>query len=69
MKVTTGTCYFPTYCDAFSYYSANIYGNQSEACAEGIAYKLKNGEIHIGKPPLKEGEELKIIDNRYHICQ
>ena len=34
-----------------------------------VRRKLNDGEIHIGKPPLKEGERLIVIDNgtRYAI--
>jgi hypothetical protein len=55
----TGTSYFPSLHDAYLYYAQlNI---------DEVAYKIKMGEIHLGKPPLKPGETLFIKDNRYHI--
>jgi hypothetical protein len=58
-----GTSYFPTRHDAIKYYSP--------VCDEDIGllidYKIKLGEINIGKPNLKPGETLFIKDNRYFI--
>ena len=56
----TGTSYLPTMHDAYVYY----YGQIS---LEEVLYKVKMGEIHLGKPPLKPGETLFIKGNRYHI--
>jgi len=57
--IITGTSYFPTLHDAYMYY-ANL-------SIEQVAYKIKLGEIHLGKPVLKAGETLFIKDNRYFI--
>jgi len=59
----TGTNYFPSISDARIYYSA--YGYEDTISA--VFNKIQLGEIHIGKPPLKEGDTLFIKDNRYHI--
>lgn len=54
-----GTCHFVTKADAVRYYTD----------PEVVERKLKDGEIKIGKPPLKEGEKLKINgrEGRYFI--
>jgi hypothetical protein len=57
--IITGTSHFPTFHDAYVYY-ANL-------SLEEIAYKIKLGEIHLGKPPLKPGEVLFVKENRYFI--
>ena len=70
MKTTHGTAYFPSFVNAEAYYSAE-YGRllNFEEIEKTVQYKIRHGEIHIGKPPLKENQELKIIDSRYHICE
>jgi hypothetical protein len=42
-----GTSYFPTMDDARAYYCM---------MGGGVDRKLRSGEIHIGKPPLIDGE-------------
>jgi hypothetical protein len=34
-----------------------------------VDYKLKMEEIKIGSPELKAGQEKKLVDNRWHICE
>lgn len=53
----TGTCYFPSYAHAVAYYGR--FG--------GVNYKIQMGEIHIGNPPLKEGETKFLKENRWHV--
>jgi hypothetical protein len=55
MKII-GTNYFPGLWAAHRYYAT--YGESRAAVAEKIA----KGEIHIGKPALKPGQKLKLID-------
>ena len=57
--IITGTSYFPSLNDTYIYYAG--------LDIENIPYKIKMGEIHIGKPPLKPGQKLFIRDNRYFI--
>jgi hypothetical protein len=57
--IITGTSHFPTLHDAYLYY-ANL-------SIEEVAHKIKMGEIHLGKPVLKEGETLFVKENRYFI--
>jgi hypothetical protein len=54
----TGTSYFPTTADAYRYYAA------MGETLRGVCDKIDAGEIHIGKPPLKAGETLQLIDDR-----
>jgi hypothetical protein len=58
-----GTSYFPSIEHARLYYGAYFYKDTVEA----VMRKIEEGEIHIGKPPLKEGDTLFIKDNRYYI--
>lgn len=55
--VTTGTSYFVSVRAADVYYLP--YGFDSS----DVMHKIINGEIHVGKPELKPGERLSIIDN------
>jgi hypothetical protein len=57
--IITGTCYFPTLHDAYLYYANLSIGE--------VMYKIKMGEIHLGKPVLKTGEILFVKENRYFI--
>lgn len=61
----TGTCYFVSRAHAESYYAAYEGRNASKA----VQRKLNKGEIHIGKPPLKDGETLCLCDEgrRYSV--
>ena len=54
-----GTAYFPT-----MYCAVRYYGSYAD-----VEYKIEMGEIHIGKPPLEEGESLTLLDGglRYGI--
>lgn len=63
----TGTSYFVSEKAAIRYYRPYGYRN----AAETVRRKLAEGEIHIGKPQLKAGERLVIVDNgtRYAIEQ
>ncbi len=61
----TGTSYFKSVTAALRYYRA--YGFDEEA----VDQKIAEGEIHIGKPALKPGETLQLIDEgtRYQITE
>jgi hypothetical protein len=63
MKITTGTNFFPSKAHALNYYKS--YGFDRF----GVENKIRLKEIKIGKPEIKEGQELKVIDNRWHICE
>lgn len=67
MKITTRTCYFLSIALALNYYSGyKATRNDTHALVDE---KLKNKKIHIGNPPLKDGQEKRLIDNRWHICE
>ena len=59
-----GTSYFVSRAAAGRYYSA-----YEDDAARAVARKLADGEIHIGKPPLKPGQRLSVIpgEGRYQI--
>lgn len=59
-----GTSYFTSLYDAQRYYS-----DYTSNSVDAVARKLMNGEIHLGKPNLRTGEKLLVIDNgcRYAI--
>jgi len=59
--VYIGTCYFPSKCHAYNYYS---YLSRKE-----VDYKIRRKEIFIGEPALKTGQKLTTCDNglRYQI--
>lgn len=61
--VTTGTSYFPTKATADDYYRP--YGFD----AAGVQRKIDEGEIHLGLPPVAEGERIVMVDEdlRYGI--
>ena len=60
-----GTNHFTSHYAAVNYYRGYGYGAQTN---QAVSNKIREGEIVIGKPPLKEGETLSIIDNcRYQI--
>ena len=70
MKVTTGTNCFPSVSHAEFYYFRYIGGNaKTKEISDLVRHKIENDEIIIGKPKIKENQELKLIDNRYHICE
>ena len=63
-----GTCYFPTRGNAIRYYRpyAKLEGAKA---SELVDRKIAEGEIHIGKPPMKPGDTLTIEDCRYHVTE
>ena len=63
MKITCGTCYFVSKRAAVRYYRDYIIDTR------GVDQKIAADEIRIGKPTIKAGETLHIIDNgtRYAI--
>lgn len=65
MTTKTGTPYFISFNAACNYYKS--YGDTPDT----VKRKISNGEIHIGKPPLKPGQSLEIIpdENRYMIIE
>jgi hypothetical protein len=69
MKITTGTCYFPFFESAVRYYQQYNISSSQETLRLYVQSKIKDGEIKIGDPPLKENQEKKLIDNRWHICE
>ncbi len=62
-----GTSYFVSRAAAIRYYRDYGYDNVADA----VARKLREGEIHIGKPPLKAGQRLGVTDGgkRYEIIE
>ena len=69
MKVTIGTNYFPSTAHAHNYYSQQHPYAMPKELALLVEYKKEKGEIVIGNPELKANQELKLIDNRWHICE
>lgn len=61
----TGTSHFESVQSAERYYAEYGYSDVKKA----VAQKLADGEIHIGPPQLKEGEELRLNreEGRYFI--
>lgn len=57
--MTYGTSYFRSMVHAAMYYRSQ-YG---AAAHHYVAEKVRNGEIHIGKPPMKDGETCFLIDD------
>lgn len=66
MKTTYGTCHFVSVVHAIQYYAAY---EQDPRTAVGI--KLEEGSIKIGKPALKPGQRLSVIDDgtRYAVTE
>lgn len=64
-KMQSGTSYFVSKEAAVKYYKGQDYDDAEVA----VEQKLKDGEIHIGKPELKDGETLKVNkeEGRYFI--
>lgn len=69
MKATIGTNHFPSTQHAKFYYSFQHPYAMPKEISLLVEHKKETGAIIIGKPPTKENQELKIIDNRYHICE
>jgi len=65
--MTRGTSYFFSRAAAIRYYKDYHYDDTAAA----VDRKLREGEIHIGKPPLKAGERLIMLDGgkRYGIVE
>ena len=63
--MTRGTCYFPSFTAAVVYYEDYHYKNTRAA----VLRKLMEEEIHIGLPPVTDGERVICIDGglRYGI--
>jgi len=57
--MTYGTSYFRSMMHAVWYYK----GQYGEAALHYVPEKVRLGEIHIGMPPLKDGETCFLIDN------
>ena len=55
-----GTSYFVSFSAACRYYRPYYSGDVKNH----VEFKLTQGEIHIGKPPLKKGNRLTVIDER-----
>lgn len=64
MKI--GTSYFPNINAAAMYYRSAQHTTYDEAVIIARE-KIENGEISIGKPPVKSGDKLFIRDHRYFI--
>jgi hypothetical protein len=64
---TWGTSYFVSRGAAERYYKPYGYDNVKSAVAE----KIRSGEIHIGRPPLKAGQKAVLLDGgkRYGITE
>lgn len=56
--MTTGTSHFLSRTAAMRYYSGYGYDDLGAT----VDRKLADGEIHIGKPEIKSGERLSLID-------
>lgn len=69
--MTYGTSYFVSRNTAIRYYSDYEPGSSWATVAGVVDRKLDEGAIHIGKPELKEGQTLSVIDNgtRYAITE
>jgi hypothetical protein len=67
MPTTIGTSHFVSLDAAIRYYSDYDYDDVKGA----VARKIAEGEISIGKPDLKPGERLTLVDEgkRYAIVQ
>lgn len=67
--MTTGTSHFTTLAMAIRYYREYEPGSSRLEVAKSVGQKIAEGAIHIGKPELKPGETLSVIDDgaRYAI--
>ena len=80
-----GTPYFPSFVSACKYYApteehsalSHVYGHNCPACETNqhvrlvVTAKIQRGEIYIGKPPIKPGDKLVLVDEkpglRWHV--
>jgi hypothetical protein len=69
MKITTGTNCFPHFHAAIWHFRPYNQASSISEMNEFIRAKIKSGEIIIGNPELKAGQEKKLVDNRWHICE
>lgn len=58
---TIGTNYFPSLSHALAYYRPQGFNGAD------VKRKLDEKEIHVGKPPLKDGDTLFERDFRWHV--
>jgi hypothetical protein len=67
--ITTGTSHFLSLNSAIRYYRDYEPAKTRPEIARSVGHKIEEGLIHIGKPTLKAGETLTVIDNgtRYAI--
>lgn len=65
--MTYGTCYFVNRPMAVRYYRETEQSLKDAVAA--VDRKIAEGQIHIGRPPLKDGDTLMVIDGgaRYAI--
>jgi hypothetical protein len=65
--MTTGTSHFVSIAHAVRYYTPYGYDNPRAT----VERKIAEGEIHIGKPTLKQGDKLITVDGgtRYAIME
>ena len=61
--MTYGTSYFQSMVAAVRYYCDYEPGCTWRQVAAIVEEKVQRGEIHIGKPPLKDGETCFLIDS------
>ena len=68
--IIVGTAHFPSTRAAEAYYRTQDCTTDRQA-RQLVATKIAEGLIHIGPPPLKEGERLTLIDGnrRYAIIE
>ena len=66
--IVIGTSYFVSMAKAVRYYR-DYEGDDRSRAALAVDRKIADGSIHIGQPPLQDGDILRIIDNgcRYAI--
>jgi hypothetical protein len=69
MKITIGTFYFPSFYAATAWYSKHNPDLSMTKIDAMVDSKIKSKEIAIGTPKIKSNQELKLIDNRWHICE
>jgi hypothetical protein len=63
MNTQFGTAHFVTKAKAARYYFEQNYTQSLDSAAHLVNEKIANGEIHIGRPAIKAGEKLTVLDN------